>query len=108
MLVSNEFGRALTARDAFYVSPDEQLYNFQTFAEVTNVSPQVGSTEGGTRVTITGKYLYTDENVPANIDIGGKPCKVIDFNMDHLLATRIVCETAPETTATHYGNRGKL
>ena len=68
----------------------------------------MGSVEGGTKITITGKYLYTDEDVPAAIDILGQPCKVVDFNMDDLKATRIVCETPAQmsTQNYNYGNRG--
>ena len=34
MLVSNEYGRALTSLAISYVSPDENVYNFQTYAGV--------------------------------------------------------------------------
>lgn len=59
-------------------------------------------------MTITGKYLYHDSNVPAQIDIAGTPCNVIDFDMSDLLATRIVCESAPGVAGPtdNYGNRG--
>lgn len=76
--------------------------------EIDSISPQVGSTQGGTRITITGKYLYTDKNVPATIDIAGEPCKVIDFDMSDQKATRIVCESGPsqQAQADNYGGRG--
>lgn len=32
MLVSNEYGRSLVSSTAFYVSPEDTLYNFQTYA----------------------------------------------------------------------------
>lgn len=32
MLVSNQYGRADTSQYIFYVSPDENLYNFQSYA----------------------------------------------------------------------------
>ena len=32
ILVSNEYGRSLAAPNTFYVSPDDNLYNFQTYA----------------------------------------------------------------------------
>ena len=32
ILVSNDFGRSLSAASTFYVSPDENIYNFQTYA----------------------------------------------------------------------------
>lgn len=108
MLVTNEFGRSEASKNMAYVSPDENIYHFQTYSEIDSISPKNGSLLGGTRVTITGKYLYTDENVPAMIEVGGKPCKVIDFNMMNLNESRIVCETSPNSgAASHYfGNRG--
>lgn len=36
MLVSNEFGRSLVSSSSFYVSPDDSLYNFQTYAGKQN------------------------------------------------------------------------
>lgn len=108
MLITNEYGRSINDEKMSYVSPDENVYNFQTFAQVDSVSPQVGSTLGGTRVTIIGKYLYTDDNVPAKIEVAGQPCKVIDFDMKNFQETKIVCETSPEVAVTNvnYGNRG--
>ena len=32
MLVSNQYGRSVVSPSAFLVSPDDSLYNFQTFA----------------------------------------------------------------------------
>ncbi len=108
MLVNNEFGRSKTSSKLLFVSPDQKLYNFQTYAQVDSISPQTGSKAGGTHLTITGKYLYTDSDLPAVIDIAGQPCNVIDFDMSDLNATRIVCETPAEVVASadNYGNRG--
>lgn len=108
MLVTNEYGRSVTNPDIFYVAPNQKLYNFQSFAEIDSISPQLGSTEGGTRITITGKYLYTDDNVPAMIDIAGTPCEVVSFDMKNLTETKIVCVTAASISppADNYGNRG--
>lgn len=130
MLVSNQYGRALTSLAISYVSPDENVYNFQTYAginfniltnlnqryfeiqyshsEIDSVSPQTGSVEGGTKITIIGKNLYHDDNVPAEIEIAGRPCRVVDFDMTDLMATRIVCESSPSapTTNENHGNRG--
>lgn len=59
-------------------------------------------------MTIIGKYLYDDKSVPANIEIAGEPCKVIEFDMSDVLQTRIVCETKPSVSASadNHGNRG--
>ena len=34
MLVNNDFGRSITSSNLFYVSPDQNLYNFQTYAGI--------------------------------------------------------------------------
>lgn len=71
------------------------------------MSPRNGSINGGTLITITGKYLYTDNDVPAAVKIGGQTCKVKGFNQDDYLKTRITCETAIYHNSTEYfGNRG--
>lgn len=61
-------------------------------------------------MTITGRYLYTDENVPAQIDIDGKPCKVVSFDQTNQLSAQIVCETssvdAPPAHTDFIGNKG--
>jgi len=108
ILVTNEFGRSQASSNLFFVSPNQKLYNFQTYAQVDSVWPHSGSQAGGTRLTIIGKYLYTDNSVPAMIDIAGQPCKIVEFDMSDLNATRIVCETPAEVTAPtdNYGNRG--
>ena len=43
--------------------------------EITNVQPNNGSVLGSTYVEITGKYFYSDANLPADIEIGGKIIK---------------------------------
>ncbi len=80
LLVSNEYGRSEANSQLFLVSPDERVYNFQTYAQIESVWPRVGSKAGGTLVTITGKYLYTDADVPALVEIAGRPCKVVGFD----------------------------
>ena len=40
--------------------------------EITSVQPNAGSVLGSTFLTIYGKYFYSDDNLPADIRIGGK------------------------------------
>ena len=35
------------------------------------MSPNIGSTNGLTTVTITGAYLYHNDDIPATIDVAG-------------------------------------
>jgi len=45
--------------------------------------------------------------VPANIEIGGQPCNLVNFDMTKLPNTRFVCSSPAQTTANeYYGNRG--
>jgi hypothetical protein len=108
MLITNDFGRSLVARNGFYVSPTDKLYNFQTYAQIDSISPKIGSNYGGD-ILITGKYFYNDRSLPAQIEIGGQPCKIIDFNMENLPNTSFRCSNlAQENTKSneYYGNRG--
>jgi hypothetical protein len=71
MLVNMEFGRSLTSPSSFLVSADEEPYNFQTYSQVSNISANAGSLNGGTLLSINGLYLFTSNDVPATIDIAG-------------------------------------
>ncbi len=60
-------------------------------------------------ITVTGKYLYTDNNVPAVISIGGQPCKVVSFNIRDKVNSEIVCQNSAvpsNLVSDFYGNRG--
>lgn len=82
--------------------------NYSIIKEIDSISPQTGSTVGGTLLTITGKYLFHDENVPTIIDIAGTECEVVSYDRTQLPITKIVCKTASSVAVTseNYGNRG--
>jgi hypothetical protein len=40
--------------------------------EINDLSTNAGSSFGGTILNINGDYLYTDDDVPAQIEIAGK------------------------------------
>lgn len=77
--------------------------------EISDVSPQRGSTEGGTYVRIKGKYFYDSSDVPASIQIGGQPCDLLNFDMKNLPDSSFVCQS-PKISSTssneYFGNRG--
>ncbi|XP_073714825.1 fibrocystin-L-like [Misgurnus anguillicaudatus] len=54
------------------VSALNKLAMFQTYAEVTGISPSVGSVLGGTSLTIKGHY-FDETDLPAVVLVGGKP-----------------------------------
>ncbi len=62
----------MSSNSQFYITPDELIYNFQTFAEITEVTPNIGSKLGGTEVTIRGRYFYHSDLIPAQVMIAGK------------------------------------
>ncbi|XP_071793632.1 fibrocystin-L-like isoform X1 [Asterias amurensis] len=101
-LISDEYGRSWTDKDALLVSGKSKLYHFQSHADVLDVEPKVGSTQGGTILTITGQFF--DESATI-VRVGGVPCEI--FNIS---STVILCVTgaAPSTKALYPGERGLL
>ncbi|KXZ49222.1 hypothetical protein GPECTOR_22g813 [Gonium pectorale] len=73
---------------------DGKPYHFQLYAEVTDISPSVGSVAGGTLVQISGRGFPTlelgrDDRV--NVSISGVPCTVINSTYD-----TVFCVTGPK------------
>ncbi|CAF0710276.1 unnamed protein product [Brachionus calyciflorus] len=108
MLVSEQYGRSLTSRDAFFVSPDERIYNFQSYPELSNVSPQTGSVLGETYLTLIGSYFYHDQSLPAQIEIGGTKCEVVSYEPNNRIDSKLVCKTSaqPARSNEYPGGRG--
>uniref|UniRef100_G3NDK3 PKHD1 like 1 n=1 Tax=Gasterosteus aculeatus aculeatus TaxID=481459 RepID=G3NDK3_GASAC len=79
-ILDSEFGRSLPDKKLLRVSALGKLSMFQTFAEVTGVSPSTGSVMGGTLLTIYGRFFdQTDQ--PARVLVGGNQlppsCRVV-------------------------------
>ncbi|KAK9526506.1 hypothetical protein VZT92_015203 [Zoarces viviparus] len=87
-ILDDEFGRSLTNKKLFSVSALGKLSMFQTFAEVTGVSPSAGSVMGGTLLTIYGRF-FDQTDRPARVHVGGLPCEIQTVSDD-----RITCRTA--------------
>ncbi|XP_061597205.1 fibrocystin-L-like isoform X1 [Cololabis saira] len=103
-ILDADFGRSSPDKSLYRVSAAGKLSMFQTFAEVTGVSPSEGSVMGGTLLTVNGRFFdQTDE--PARVLVGGRPCEVQSVSDD-----RITCKTAeepPSSNATVFpGGRG--
>ncbi|CAF3592631.1 unnamed protein product [Rotaria sordida] len=104
MIVTNEYGRSLTSSNLYRVSADENLYTFQSYAVISNVMPNSGSTQGGTILTISGNYFSNSATYPLVVKIGGEPCTVLSST-----TTTIQCQTpvAPQGSQSQYqGGRG--
>lgn len=56
---------------SLYLSRTKQLYLFQSYAEITSVSPALGSVYGGTSITITGRNFDQTQS-PAKVKISGQ------------------------------------
>ncbi|XP_038580507.1 PKHD1 like 1, tandem duplicate 1 [Micropterus salmoides] len=87
-ILDNDFGRSLADKKLFRVSASGKLSMFQTFAEVTGVSPSRGSIMGGTLLTVQGRF-FDETDHPARVLVGGLPCEIQSVSDD-----RIMCRTA--------------
>lgn len=63
---------------------------------------------GGTTITIDGTYFYSDENLPASIQVGGKECQLLSFEKLTSPNTRLTCQAPTPDQNSHEfsGNRG--
>ncbi|CAF0756351.1 unnamed protein product [Brachionus calyciflorus] len=108
VLVSEQYGRSLTSRNAYLVSPDEKFYNFRTYPEIKSLTPSNGSVEGGTYLTIIGSHFYHDEYLKADIKIAGTDCQVVSYEKNNGNDSKLVCLTSnkPVDSTDHIGGRG--
>uniref|UniRef100_A0A667XGZ1 PKHD1 like 1, tandem duplicate 2 n=1 Tax=Myripristis murdjan TaxID=586833 RepID=A0A667XGZ1_9TELE len=90
-------------KNLFRISSLDKLSMFQTYAEVTGVSPSSGSVLGGTVLTIHGRF-FDETDADAVVLVGGRHCEIQSVSDD-----RIICKTAaqPMSNMTGYpGGRG--
>ncbi|XP_031760464.1 fibrocystin-L [Xenopus tropicalis] len=88
-ILDSNYGRSLPSLATYFVSSLNKITMFQTYAEITGISPSVGSTEGGTIITITGSN-FDQTDAPARVLVGGQDCIVLG-----LTDTTITCRTPP-------------
>ncbi|XP_051526679.1 fibrocystin-L-like [Myxocyprinus asiaticus] len=86
-ILDSEFGRSLPDFGLFSISALNKLAMFQTYAEVTGVSPSMGSILGGTLMTIQGHY-FDETDQPAMVLVGGRECQIQSVSDEN-----IVCMT---------------
>ncbi|XP_069572864.1 fibrocystin-L-like [Brachyistius frenatus] len=103
-ILDGEYGRSFVEKNVYRVSAAGKLSTFQTFAEVTGVSPSHGSVMGGTLLTIHGRFFdQTDQ--PAHVLIEGLPCEI-----QSVAENRITCKTPRNQmnnkTTVYPGGRG--
>ncbi|KAI4871505.1 hypothetical protein NFI96_027165, partial [Prochilodus magdalenae] len=102
-ILDSEFGRSLPDFQLYSVSALNKIAMFQTYAEVTGVSPSGGSMLGGTLLTITGHY-FDETDAPAEVLVGGRRCEVQSVT-DETITCRTP-EYAWSNTTVFPGGRG--
>ncbi|XP_078698697.1 fibrocystin-L-like isoform X2 [Branchiostoma floridae x Branchiostoma belcheri] len=104
IIVSDKYGRSEGTWEAKRVSANMKMYNFQTYAKVSSVSPRVGSTMGGSTISISGDWFDPTSQV-ASVTVGGEECS----RHGDVTDIEIVC-LAPKDPAnqavSYAGNRG--
>ncbi|GLD59380.1 fibrocystin-L [Lates japonicus] len=103
-ILDSDYGRSLPDKNLYRVSALGKLSMFQTFAEVTGVSPSKGSVMGGTLLTVHGRF-FDQTDRPARVLVGGLPCEIQSVSDDS-----ITCRTTEHhmdnSTSIYPGGRG--
>uniref|UniRef100_UPI003AACF14E PKHD1 like 1, tandem duplicate 1 n=1 Tax=Centroberyx gerrardi TaxID=166262 RepID=UPI003AACF14E len=99
-ILDSEYGRSLPEKKLYRVSALNKLSMFQTFAEVTGVSPSKGSVLGGTLLTVHGRF-FDQTDADAVVLVGGRRCEIQSVSDD-----RIMCKTAEQQMSNMTGFPG--
>ncbi|KAI7798957.1 putative fibrocystin-L, partial [Triplophysa rosa] len=83
-ILDGEYGRSLPDLGVFSVSALNKIAMFQTYTEVTGVSPSEGSVLGGTLLTINGRY-FDETDRPAVVLVGGQECLIQSITDEKVL-----------------------
>ncbi|XP_075128051.1 fibrocystin-L-like [Leptodactylus fuscus] len=83
-------GRSLPDVTTYFVSSLNKIAMYQTYAEITGIFPSTGSIEGGTIITISGRY-FDQTDAPARVRIGGQECQILK-----LTNATITCKSPPQ------------
>jgi len=120
MLVTNEYGRSLANPNLYRISAMGDLYTFQSYASlyisiesillnlpfsfkvISSVTPNTGSTQGGTNLIINGNYFCDSTQYPIVVNVGGEVCTVSNVSQ-----TTIECTTPAEPTVNQSQYQGK-
>ncbi|XP_044514196.1 fibrocystin-L [Gracilinanus agilis] len=102
-ILDSDYGRSFPELATYFISSLNKIAMFQTYAEVTKISPSQGSFQGGTLLTITG-HFFDQTDSPVRVIIGGQNCEVL-----RVTESNIYCKTPPRPSVlrTIYpGGRG--
>ncbi|XP_066121905.1 fibrocystin-L [Saccopteryx bilineata] len=102
-ILDSDYGRSFPEKMTYFVSSLNKITMFQTYAEVTTISPSRGSIQGGTMLTITGRF-FDQTDFPVRVLVGGKACDVLNVTENN-----IYCKTSPKPAilrTVYPGGRG--
>ncbi|KAM9050154.1 fibrocystin-L [Megaptera novaeangliae] len=89
-ILDSDYGRSLPQKMAYFVSSLNKISMFQTYAEVTTISPSQGSIQGGTMLTISGRF-FDQTDFPVRVFVGGQACDILNVTENS-----ICCKTPPK------------
>ncbi|XP_004431348.1 PREDICTED: fibrocystin-L [Ceratotherium simum simum] len=89
-ILDSDYGRSFPQKMAYFVSSLNKISMFQTYAEVTTISPSQGSTQGGTTLTIRGRF-FDQTDFPVRVLVGGQACDILNVTENS-----ICCKTPPK------------
>ena len=95
-VVSDQYGKSMINKDdeAYSVNSKGELFVYHTLPELTSVSPNVGSIEGGTYLKIQGNSFdsYRDTT---QVRVGGAECEIISIDN-----AQLTCKTPAQADMT--------
>ncbi|KAL5019598.1 hypothetical protein ScPMuIL_002490 [Solemya velum] len=107
IIVSGEYGRSLPDHKLWYGRSNEKLSMFQTYPEITSVSPKTGSMVGGTELSVHGQF-FNEFQGNLKVYIAGTECELTAPVEGDLIRCR-TASTPQSSSSSHYtGNRGVL
>jgi hypothetical protein len=76
-----------------------KILSLLCYLVISSVSPNTGSTQGGTTLTINGQFFCDNAAYPLVVNVGGQTCTIITVNL-----TNIQCQTsaAPTYNSSQY------
>lgn len=102
-ILDSDYGRSYPHKMTYFVSSLNKISMFQTYAEVSMISPSQGSTQGGTILTIHGRF-FDQTDFPVRVLVGGQACDILKVTENS-----ICCKTPPKPDilrSVYPGGRG--
>ncbi|XP_053415184.1 fibrocystin-L isoform X2 [Nycticebus coucang] len=102
-ILDSDYGRSFPQKMTYFVSSLNTISMFQTYAEVTMISPSQGSIRGGVTLTIRGRF-FDQTDCPAKVLVGGQVCNILNVT-----GNSICCKTPPKPhilKSVYPGGRG--